>query len=211
MARHPRAGAGARSARLRGRQEGCTLSAAADCTRPRAGGRHGSVRKGIVQRTTAPECTTRDACSRQTVSYEWYDEPIVEGRLNVHVRAMTHDPDRLCPLLHRQAGPRRPEGGPRAARRGARADLHRPRADRHEPVPARPRPGARRRPRRRHARRAEARPAGPLGARRAHHRRRARQRAASSSRWVRASTTRPTRWARCSSTSWPPSPSSRPT
>src|SRR4051794_6683657 len=51
------------------------------------------------------------------------------------------DPDRLRPLLHRQAGPRR------AARRAARPrrrrgpHLPRPRADRHHPRPARPGPG----------------------------------------------------------------------
>ena len=49
-----------------------------------ADGRHGSVRKGIVQRTLLPSARHATPCSRQTVSYEWYDETIIEGRLNVH-------------------------------------------------------------------------------------------------------------------------------
>src|SRR3954469_11349126 len=48
------------------------------------------------------------------------------------------DPDRLRPLLHRQAGPRRPESGARKARGRLRADLHRSWTDGHEPVPPRP-------------------------------------------------------------------------
>ena len=170
-----------------------------------------AVRKGNLQRTRRHAPPRTAATSAQALSHLAGTLALsIREPLNVHLR---HDPcpDRLRPLLDRQAGPRRPEGGARAAGRPARAHLHRPWADRDKPGPARPRPGAGGRARRRHAGRAEARPAGALRARRAHDRRRARRPRRQAAARVPASTIPPTRWARCSSTSSPPSPSSRPT
>jgi hypothetical protein len=107
-----------------------------------------------------------------------------------------------------QQGPHRPTRRPASARRPRRAHLRRPRPGWHQPRASRAAPGARGVPRRRHARRHQARPARALAARRARDRRPS---ARSSSTSAARYTTRPTPSAGCCSTSSRWSPNSSPT
>ena len=59
----------------------------------------GSVRKGIVHRTVRTLLAERCETKRNIVSYEWYDNPIIEGRPYVTF-GHDDDPDRLRSLLH---------------------------------------------------------------------------------------------------------------
>jgi hypothetical protein len=118
--------------------------------------------------------------------------------------------DRLRPVLDRPAGPHSPARDPHRSRRVRGPDLPRQGTHRHQPGPARPGPGAGRRPRRGHPGRPQARPARPLRPRRPRHRRhpgRPRRPPVAGRGHLRPP---PTRCRRCSSTCWPCSPSSRP-
>ena len=95
------------------------------------------------------------------------------GEVGPYSYTSPHDGNahRIRALFHRPAGSGRPAPGAPGAWRRRESHLHRSRPHRHHPRPPRPRPDPRRRARRRHAGRAETRPAGKVRPGCARHRR----------------------------------------
>ena len=108
------------------------------------------------------------------VSLGWSEKILSEPPLSVTVERWP-PPWSATPMLDRFPRPHRAAAATAGTRRHRGPDLPRPWTHRYQPRTPRPGPSARRAARRRHPRGAQARPAGPLGPRRAVDRRRPRR------------------------------------